>query len=370
MEDEYFKIEIAGEEIEDLYQDLISIEVELDEELAGMFKLQFKISQQPDDGIWTNLDDERLRVWQEVTITAGFESGTEEIIFGPITHVKPYFDPDPSQCILEIWGMDKSILMDREERLKEWANKKDSDIASEIFSLYGFTAEVEDTEVVHDEAISTIIQRETDIQFLKRLALRNGYECFVEGDTGYFRPPQVDDTPQKVLAVHFGDETNVNRFSIELNALLPTNVEIHQVDRASKEVLDAIADTSQQTNLGSTNALGLLGAGMEPARVYISINAAMGNPEIQALCQGALHHSEWFVTGEGEISGIQYNHVLKPRTTVTIKGIGETHSGVYYVTHVTHSFTPDGYTQIFRVKRNAILLTGTENFSSSSGGLF
>ena len=111
------------------------------------------------------------------------------------------------------------LLMDRVDVLQDWPGKKDSDIADKIFTTYGLTAKVEDTTLVHDDQVSTIIQRETDIQFLKRLALRNGYECFVDGDTGYFRPPQVADTPQPVLAVQFGDETNVNRFQLEVNAL-------------------------------------------------------------------------------------------------------------------------------------------------------
>jgi len=366
MEHDNFTIEIEGEEVGDIYPDLISLEVELDDELAGMFRLRIAILQQP-DGIWTYLDDERFIVWKKVTITAGFESGTGELISGYITHVKPSFDPDPSQCTLEIWGMDGSVLMDREEKLKDWPNKKDSDIASEIFNLYGFTPEVEDTGVIHDEVVSTIIQRETDMQFLKRLALRNGFECYVDGTRGFFRKPQVDATPQPVLAAHFGDETNLNRFSIEVNALTPANTAMFQVDRANKEVLDATAESSQQTSLGDIDAAGLLAAGIEPGQVYIGMNVATGNPEMAALCQGLYHEGEWFVTGEGEIAANQYGHVLKPRGTVTIKGIGETHSGVYYVTHVTHSFTAEGYTQSFRVKRNAIMPTGSEEFSSSNG---
>ncbi len=367
MEHESFIIEIEGEEVSDLYQDLISLEVELDDELAGMFRLHLAIARQP-DGAWTYLDDERLMVWNQVAISAGFvESGVEELMTGYITHVTPYFDPDPTQCTLEIWGMDGSVLMDREEKLKDWPNKKDSDIVSEIFRLYGLTPEVEDTEVIHDEAISTIIQRETDIQFLKRLALRNGFECYVEGTNGYFRPPQVDETPQPVLAAHFGDETNLNSFSLEVNTLTPANVAMFQVDRASKEVLEAVAEDSRQTRLGSADANGLLATGMDPGQIYISQNAATGNPEMTALCQGLFHQAEWFVTGEGEIAANQYGHVLKPRRTVTIKGIAETYSGLYYVNHVTHVFTPDGYTQSFRVKRNALLPTGAEDFSASSG---
>ncbi len=115
--------------------------------------------------------------------------------------------------------MDASVLMDREEKLKDWPNKKDSDIASEIIASYGLTPEVDDTEVIHDEALSTIIQRESDMQFLKRLALRNGFACHVQGDTAFFKKPLLDDPPQPVLSVHFGSETTVNRLSLTVNAL-------------------------------------------------------------------------------------------------------------------------------------------------------
>jgi hypothetical protein len=31
--------------------------------------------------------------------------------------------------------------------------------------------------------------------------------------------------------------------------------------------------------------------------------------------------------------------------------------------HVTHSFTPKGYIQLFRAKRNALMPTGAEDFT-------
>jgi hypothetical protein len=202
------------------------------------------------------------------------------------------------------------------------------------------------------------------MQFLRRLALRNGFECFVEGGRGYFRPPQVDASPQPVLAVHFGNETNVGAFSIEVNALAPANVAMFQVDRLDKEILQARVQASGQTALGKVDAADLLTSGVSPGQVYVGMSAATGIPEMAGLCQGLYDQAVWFVTGEGEIAGNHYGHVLRPRGTVTIKGVGETYSGVYYVTHVAHTFTPDGYTQYFRVKRNALMPTGAEDFSS------
>ncbi len=368
IENENFSIEIEGQEIEDLYPDLNQLEIELDDELAGMFRMTFAMSQDS-TGLWLYLDDERLQVWQEVVIRAGFGEGIEEVISGYITHVKPRFEMDAAQSTLEIWGMDRSVLMDREEKLKDWPNKTDSDIATEIFGNYGLSPALEATDIVHDEAISTIIQRETDIQFLKRLALRNGFECYVEGTTGYFRPPQISAAPQPLLALHFGEESNLTQFSLEVNALDAANIEMLQVDRTNKEVLEASATSSQQTALGQDNAEALLGSGMNPGQFFIGKNTATGNPEMTALCQGLYHEAAWFVSGEGTIAGGQYGHLLVPRGTVTIKGLGETHSGIYYVTQVTHRLTAEGLMQSFKVKRNGLMPTGSENFSSESSGL-
>ena len=370
MEHESFAIEIEGDEASDLYPDLLTLEVELDQCLASMFRLRLAIRRQS-DGAWSHVDDERLRVWKRVQILAGFESGTEELITGYVTHVKPFFEPDPADCSLVIWGMDESVLLDREEKLKDWPNKKDSDVAREIFRLYGFDLSgIEDTEVIHDEVISTIIQRETDMQFLKRLALRNGYVCYVENGKAFFRPPQVDAEPQPVLAVHFGNETNVERLRIEVNALTPAHVAMSQVDPASKEVLEAAAQSSRQPALGEIAGEGLLAAGISPGHVQVAMNATTGAPEMASLCQGLFHRAEWFVTAEGEVLSSHYGHVLKPRLPVTVKGVSETHSGVYFVCHVTHSFDPGGYNQHFKARRNGLLPTGAEDFAGPSSVLF
>lgn len=367
MTDATIIIAIANAEISDTYDDIIGVDVEIDDELAGMFKLRLGMSLQ-EDNTWSYLDDERFAIWNPVVIRVGFGEADEEIFSGYITHVKPIFNPDPENVMLEIWGMDKSVLLDREEILKAWPSKKDSDIATEIFNLYGLTPMVEDTTLVHDEEVSTIIQRETDMQFLKRLALRNGYECYVQGDIGYFQSPVIDaDNPQPVLSVHFGHETTLNFININVNALSPSNVAMFQVNRMSKETIDVIVESSQQTELGGMNAQSLLSVDVAPAKNYVARNCANGDPEMTDLCQGLFHHAEWFVTAEAEVSATLYAHILLPRATVTVKGIGETYSGVYYVNHVTHSFNPDGYNQRIKLKRNGLMLTGNESFAVDTG---
>jgi phage protein D len=362
MEFEHVYIEIDGQETEDIYPDLISLEVELDDRLAGMFRIRLPMAHNM-DGTWSYLDDERFTLWKPVTIKAGFKAGMDDLISGYITHVNPTFDPDLSQSLLEIWGMDESVIMDREEKLKDWPNKKDSDIATEIFDLYGFTPDVEDTPVVHDEALSTVIQRETDMRFLQRLAQRNGYECGVENGAAYFGKPKLDESPQPVLAYFFGNETNLDRFAINVDGLVPANVAMFGVDRLNKKVADTFVETGQHTSLGEKDGAAFLTPKVKPAKITVAMNAVTGKPEMEELCRAYFHKAQWFVTAEGEIVGNFYGHALKAGKTVTIKGIGETYSGVYFVTHVTHSFTGDGYTQSFKVKRNALMPKGTEDFS-------
>ena len=94
MESERFIIETEDGEVQVPRTDLISLEVELDSELASMFRLRLATRQQR-DGTWTYLDEERFRIWKPITITAGFDTGAEALMSGYITHVKPAFDPDP-----------------------------------------------------------------------------------------------------------------------------------------------------------------------------------------------------------------------------------------------------------------------------------
>lgn len=364
MAHERLILETASETLVIPTTDFLSLEVELDNELAGMFKLRLATRVQS-SGAWTYVDDKRFQVWKPLTIHAGFETTTAPLISGYITHIKPEFSRDPAYCSVEIWGMDNSVLMDRKERLFAWPNETDSDIATKIFSLHHLSSVVTETKVRHDDKISTIIQRETDMQFLKRLALRNGFECYVDGNTGFFVAPQLAADPQPLLAVHCGEtETNVNRFSLELNALTPVKVAMSQVDRLNKSVLVADVKTGEQRLLGRTDPIGLLPQGFAPGQVYVSMNTTTGPTEMETLCQELYHQAEWLVNAEGEIDGNHYAHVLKPHGTVTIKGIGEAYSGLYYVTHVTHTFRSTGYTQFFRAKRNGLHVIGTEKFAA------
>ncbi len=366
VKSEHVSIEIDGEEAADLYSAINVVTVELDDEMAAMFRIELSMKLLA-DGTWTTVDDERFSPWREFKIHAGFDGGTEQLIRGYLTHVRPLFDNDIARCRIELWGMDATALMDREQKLRHWPDKKDSDIAQEIFGEYGLAVEAQDTTIVHDEKLSTILQRETDIQLLRRLAFRNGFECYVEDETGYFGPAGFDADPQPAVAIHFGPESNLGWFRVEVDALAETQIGMFQLDRVEKEVLTSQVATSLQPAFGAKSGIDLVPPGLSTPQAYVDLTGTTGLTEMDTLCQSVFERGAWFVTGEGLIAANRYGAVLRPRKPVLIKGIGETHSGNYYVTHVTHSITVDGYSQQFRVKRNGLTPIGDEQFAGPSG---
>ena len=364
-------ISIEDEAVPDLFLSLLEMDVEEDFRMAASFRIKVAISRQ-DDGLWIFLEDERIKPWAKLTISVNVADEEQEILSGYITQLKPHIAPDENGSYLEIYGLDPSCLMSLEEKVKAWPNMSDSDIAGQIFADYNLTPEVEDTGVTHDEAIATITQRDTDIQFLKRLARRNGFECFVSGESGFFRKPVLDAEPLPFLAAHFGDETNLINFDAKLNSLRPTKIEMHQIDTVAKEVQDALAESGEQELLGRDRAESLVAPNGIVPRMHVRQTSSVNQLEMDNLCRALFDEAEWLIEATGEVETVIYGAVLKAKSLVPIKGVGEVFSGTYYITNVKHLFKADKYTQQFRARRNALAPSGDEDFGEAGsllGGL-
>ena len=115
---------------------------------------------------------------------------------GYITAANLNLTSEPGGTTLEITAMDTSVLMSLEEKVATWPDMSDSDIAQQIVSTYGVQLQSDSTSTVHQENDTTVIQRGSDIQFVRDLALRNGLEFYFETDktsgeiVAYFRAPQ------------------------------------------------------------------------------------------------------------------------------------------------------------------------------------
>src|SRR6266487_4050035 len=266
MADKAYQIAFDDEAVDDqFYGDMVSLTVAENTTTASTFHLKLKTVHQ-EDGSWVYLDDDQLALFTKVLIMIGFTSGgglagalggltsgnegLEPVFDGYITAVNVNLGSQPDDTYIDVMGMDTSVLLSLEEKIATWPNLSDSDIVQQIIGNYGVQVKVDGTATVHQENDTTVIQRGTDIQFVRDLARRNGLEFYFETDkdsgdvVAFLREPQLDGTPQSDLAIQFGEESNLRSFSARLSGQRPLNVKTGQMDvKANSPNSAQVSDT-------------------------------------------------------------------------------------------------------------------------------
>ncbi|MFO0952901.1 MAG: contractile injection system protein, VgrG/Pvc8 family [Isosphaeraceae bacterium] len=343
------------------------VEVEEHAELAAMLRIGLAVGVRDDGAGWTVLDDDLFTRLAPVKLTVAVGSSTRvPLVEGRVVEADAEFSNEPGRSTLEVVAMDASVLMNLEEKIRAWPDMADSDIAATLFGEYGLEVDVEPTSLTRRQDVVTVIQRGTDFQFLRRLATRNGYECFVTLDpstgaaTGHFHPPRLQGPPAGVLNVNMGSTTNVNAFRARFEMLRPTAARLDGVDFETGD------DQSAEVRDPSLEPLG--GTRTHPAdRPRVALPGRIGlveSAELQAYAQAVVDRSSWAIVAEGELNTAAFGGILRARQTVFVRGAGRNYSGAYYVERVLHAFTGDGYTQRFTLRRNALGLTRGENFAA------
>ncbi len=375
-----YKIAFEGENAaDDLYEHMVRLEIEEDIGKAASFMLRVSIALQ-EDGEWSYLKDDRFSLFNRVTVSIGSGEGEANPIFeGYITHLAPHFDPEEELCYLELRGLDPSCLMNLEERLVTWADQSHSDIASEIFNSYGITPEVEDAPVTHAEDGNVLVQRSTDIRFLKELAAKNGFDCYVSVDDsgevkGFFKPYALDSSPLPPLAVHFEGETNVQFIDIQVSGNQPLSVAGRHVNLEDKSIEQVEMTEYDQELLGEESLIDIaqgkineLSAPAEAAsRVYRGDVVSLDPSELESSLKGAQNRNGWFIRAKAIVNGESYGTAISSRRLIPVKGMGTRYSGNYFVSSVKHVIAGGNYEQHVELIRNAWGVAGNESFEGGS----
>lgn len=317
-------------------------------------------------------------------LAGGSNNGLVPVFDGYVTSVNFDIGSQPGNARIEVAGMDTSVLMSLEEKIARWTDMSDSDIVQQIVSGYGVSVEADPTPTVHQEDYTTIVQRGSDIQFVRQAALRNGFEFYFETDqdsgavTAYFRAPQLSGTPQPDLAIQFGDQSNLRSSAAQLTGQRPLAVKIEQIDVTQNSANIAQVSEPQLNKLGASDADTLvavpLGSLVTPKDALAQM-LVLGPPtsdatEMQTIAQAVRDEASWFITARGEINSEAYQTVLRPHRLVLVKGAGKAYSGKYYVASVVHEFKGDGTCmQSFEARRNARDVDGSEQFGGGGLGL-
>jgi hypothetical protein len=154
--------------------------------------------------------------------------------------------------------------MDREFQSVAWADSTDSDAVSEIIGNYDMEGDITDTDSKHEEDKHTLVQRETDLRFIRRLARRNGFYFWItydkdsETETAHFKRPELDEDPDVTLNINASIPT-IQVFDLSWNAENPTSVTGTQLNLNDKKDLSGDLDETPQSILGEKNYLISLG---------------------------------------------------------------------------------------------------------------
>ncbi len=336
--------------------------------------LRFQLSQDP-TGRFSLLDEELFAPGQAIAVDVVAPGGLPQRLFdGYTSHLRPHFEPIESNCYLELLAMDAAMLLDAEERVASYPDALDSDAFEEILGRYDIPAVVEPTDARHKQDRQLLMQRETDWQFVRRLARRNGYNCFFEHDddrdqvVAHFAPPAFDADPQADLTILQGD-ANLAWIDLQWITAGPVRHLGAAIDPIAKRLVRASGEgrlpALGEAGLEARLEEGLQSVGVEQASALLADPMPL-DAAVEAQGAAATDRDRMAIEARGELDPALYRALLRARRPALLKGVGERLSGVYFIRSVRTTVEQGELKQTFLAYRNAIGQAGDEAFGQSA----
>lgn len=335
----------------EVVESLARVEVTSDAERGDGFQLTFSARKGVID--YALLEGGALDPLHRVVIGVALGVVPEVLIDGIITHRQVQPTSDPGVALLTVTGRDVSVMLDLEERNAEYPNLPDFAIFSQIiagYAQYGLVPQPTPTPDVPVMVQRVPRQAETDLEFVQRLAKRNGYVFYVEPVTfgvnrAYFGPPVRAGVPQPALTVDMGPSTNVTSIAFTQDDLAPVGAEGTFIEPFTRTALPI-------PPLPSLKVPPLAASPAPPRRTRVLRNTGNESPTKAAVSAlAATMNAEDALAAQGEVDTARYGAVLRARQLVGLRGVGFAHGGTWYARRVTHRIERGRYTQNFALTR-------------------
>jgi hypothetical protein len=343
---------------EALYDGLSSVEVEESLDLPAAIRLTLPVGRTP-AGALTAVAEPRFAPYSNVVLVGDAGAGPVCLFDGYVLSHAVHLRSGVAGSTVRVWGQDASWLMNLEEKAREWAGVTDADAAATVFGEYGVTPHPENTRDEssgHPAAGHSLMQRATDIQFLRRLARRTGKVCRVFSEmpgarVGYFARPKLDAEPKAVVSLNHPVVPTVRSLDLTWDVARPTAVVAQALtfDDASGRPVRGDAPASDLTPLDERDLATFADVPMT-AMLTAAVDTA---GELALRAKGVLRESGWFVRCEGAAEIGRLGAVLRAGDIVLLDTI-TLHSGKYLVWSVKHTITRDLWQVGFLLVRNAV----------------
>jgi hypothetical protein len=327
--------------------------VEVTERMGETTTYRIRYDFDVSSGDFPLLADGRIDAGSELTIVEPISGVNNCLVKGPVTSQQVHFAHGGSGSWVEVYGTDNSIKMDRESKAAIWADTSDSDAVGSILGTYNLTADSDSTDAQHTEAKHTLVQRDTDLQFVRRLARRNGFLFWItcDGDgneTAHFKRPPLDGQPGPDLIVNL-DGNNLQWFDLDWDVERPTSATAADVDQSDESDIDGSVDKSPLNPLGASALSDIV----SDTRLLHLIAPVDDAGDLQSRSEGALIEAGWFVRARCETTLTVFQGIVHAHTVVNVRGLGSRHSGKYFVAAVTHTIDQSEHRMEIELVRNA-----------------
>jgi hypothetical protein len=356
-----YQLAVGGSPVsDDFYTAVQSLEIEENADAPDALLLRLPVDRTP-DGDLNFVGDPTFAPGTPISLVATPLGRSVQCVFdGYALAWKLHLDRATTASTLEVWAQDASWLMNVDEKVLEWSGQTDGQVANAIFGSYGFavaTANTADDSQAHQPADHTLLQRDTDLRFLRGLARRSGkilrVTCATTPGrrTGIFVTPRVTAPPAATISLVDPAAWDVDTLDFSWDVMRPTKVQTSQISFADSSGYGVPGDTDS-SGLDPMDALALADYSGQDGTALLT--TAADPPELPQRAAGLLREAGWLVRCEGVVDAERIGTLLRVGTVVTIEGAGTLHSGNWFVWSVRHIITQDAYQMRFTFVRNAM----------------
>lgn len=325
--------------------------VEVHERLGEATTFALRYAMDVADGDFPLLVDDRFAPGSVISILAPVAGTTHCLVRGVVHAQRIHFEHGGAGSWVEVQGSDRLVEMDRESKSEVWDGRA-SDVVSSIFADNGFMPDVESTSTTFADTTHQLVQRDSDLRFVRRLARRHGYHVWVTSDatgmeTAHFKPLPLGDDPAVELTVNLAPPS-LDAIDVTWDVERPTSVEALQLDLGSLSDIDGAAETPLDA-LGSDSLSSIAG---DTRSVFLTAPADDADA-LSARAAGALVDADLFLRANCRTSVAQLGAVVRAHTVASVRGLGSRHSGSYLVSSVRHAIDATGHVMEMELLRNA-----------------
>jgi phage protein D len=337
-----------------LMEDLLQISVEESLHLPSMFTLVINnapFSGRSSDTFWKHTD--AFAIGDAIEI--GFSSSTNTssdfddanqgtVLKGEVTAIEVNFTSKSDAPII-IRGYDVSHRLHRGRKIRSFQSVTDSDMVNTIIGEVSISAgTVTTTSATHDYVFQ---ENQTNMEFLRERAARNGFELFVQDGKLNFRSPTAGTTLNLTWL------TDLSSFRVRVSSADQVgSVEVRGWDYVNKEAIvstissASTVQTSNEHGNGVDKSSSFSGKPSEPKMTVVDQRVATSS-DAEAIAQALMDElGSEFIQADAKAEG---NPLIRVGKVVSLSEMGK-YTGSYYITEARHFYIGGIYTTEFSVR--------------------